>query len=213
MRPLKLITLSLLSSILLSGSCRQDSRQIEFTASGWKTARLEERRWMAEDFLKKYDLKGQPFADVKELLGEPDIEDDTWHYALDLKDSDWVTSDNRNPQDYKDLALLIHFKSGTVSYLMLNYTFRPPEDLRFDSGQWRTGNPSLRMRMAVKLILSEVLKGKKKQEVEQALGRPEQRSENIEFRYNLGLRIMDIVYLVFVVGPDQKVLEAKIAES
>lgn len=209
----KLITLSVLAGTLLSGSCQQDSRQVEFTVSGWKTARPTERRWMAEDFLKKYEVKGLLFAEVKELLGEPDIERDMWQYALDLKDSKWAEAENRNPQDYDNLALLIHFKGGAVSYLMINYTFRPPDDLQFDSKQWQVGNPSLRMRMAVNLIQSKALEGKTKQEVEQVLGRPNERNEHVEFGYNLGPRIMDTVFLVFVVGPDQKVLEAKIAES
>lgn len=209
----KLMTVSLLVTALSYGSCQQDSKQIEFTVYGWKAAKPSERRWMAEDFLKKYDVKGLPFAQIKELLGEPSTETDPWHYKLDLKDSAWAKAANRNPDDYKDLELLVHFKGGRVSYSMLNYTFQPPEDLQFDSEKWLTGSPSLRMRMAVNLIQTEVLNGKTKQEVEQSLGRPGRRSENVEFYYDLGLRIMDHQYLLFVVGPDQKVIEAKIGES
>jgi hypothetical protein len=201
---------SLLGLVLLLASCGTSS-QTGFDASQWRMAPPGERRVMAKEFLKEYRTKALLVDDVKALLGDPDYEDDNWCYGIGASDSDSseISSTRRVP---RDLELCVSFKNGTVGDVGTTYTIKLTDDAKFNSTQWKASKPSGRIKMARNLIESELLLNKTKDEVRQILGEAERKSDKFEIGYDLGLRVIDHVYLVFVVGPDRKILDAKIEE-
>lgn len=201
---------SLLGLVLVLASCGT-SPQTAFDASQWRMAAPGERRVMAKEFLKEYRTRDLLVDEIKVLLGDPDYEDDNWCYGIGASESDSseISSTSRVP---RDLELCVSFRNGTVGDVGTTYTTKLADDAKFDSTQWKDSKPSGRIKMARNLIESELLLNKTKDEARQILGEAERKSDKFEIGYDLGLRVIDHVYLVFVVGPDRKILDAKIEE-
>lgn len=209
MKSPELIGSTLLAIAVLFGSCWAGSHQATFSAAEWKAARPAERRKMADDFLQKYDTKGWTVEKLKGLLGEPTYEHDLWCYDISVKGSKppGIAS---NEKALEDLELCVSFQEGTVADVGKTSTVKLNEGMTFDSAQWKVTGPSERMKMAANLLNSHILQGKTKQEVGQILGDANRKSDNIEIGYDLGLRMIDHIYLIFVVDSDRKVLDSKI---
>lgn len=201
----------LVASALLLVTCSAGSHQTDFNPSAWRAAGPVERRKMAEEFLKKYDPRGSTIRETKELLGEPNYEHDLWSYDISIRGSR-PTDVVRNIKVFEDLELLISFREGIVSEVGLNHNLNLDEDLSFDSAQWRVATSAERMKMAGNLISTRILRNKSKRDVEKLLGDANRKSEYIEMGYDLGLRVIDHIYLVFLVSFDGKILDAKIEE-
>jgi hypothetical protein len=215
MKPSLLIKVSLIAMVPLLATCWMyaQSSQAEFSVSAWKAARPPERRKMADDFLKKYDAKSLTVKKIQELLGKPDYEYAVWAYRINTTDPKLISTSS-DSEIFQDLELLVSFQQGVVSAVGLNHPLELEEDKRFDSVQWKASKPAERMRMAASLMNSGILRNKTKQEVQSILGDADEKSNdnNIEIGYDLGLRMIDHMYLVFVVSPDRKILDAKIVE-
>jgi hypothetical protein len=161
---------------------------------------------MAQDLLKKNEVRGLSLNELKELLGEPDYEDDNWCYGIAGDDG---TLANRVPLD---LEVCVSFKEGLASDVGTTYSVKLSEDRVFDPTRWRLSKPSDKRAMTRSLIDSEILINKSKKEVQELLGEPGRKSSNLKIGYDLGARFIDHTYLVFVVDSDRKIIDAKIEE-
>lgn len=211
MKSLKLIRCTLALIAIFLGTCSGGSHQTQFMVGGWKAAPPAERRKMAEDFLKKYDTKGFTVEEIKDLLGEPDYVDDWWSYDISIRGSG---SPETGPDSkaFEDLELRVFFREGIVSDVGLNHPLGLDEDTRFDAAQWKASKPAQRMKMTANLMNNRILENQTKQATQQILGDADRKPNNVEMGYDLGPRILDNLYLVFVLGSDRKILAAKIVE-
>ena len=188
----------------------------EFSVSKWKAATKDQRRRMAEDFLKKYNSTGMSLEQVKELLGEPDYEHDSWRYNL---------SPNGPPPSgaqteavfLQHPQLCIHFKEGIVNEVDTCHGLGEEDDKRkntaeFNADLWKKSRPQERLNMLASLLNSGILKGRGKEKVKQVLGNPDAQDEERIIEYDLGFRMLDMVTLTFTLGEGGKVLDAKIIE-
>lgn len=200
-----------LGLVLLLGSCGT-SAQVPFETQQWKVAAPSQRREMAKDFLKRYRTNDLLVDEIKVLLGEPDYEDDNYCYSIGTSGSDSsnASSAQRIP---RDLELCVSFRGGFSVDVGTTYTTKLTEDAQFNSSKWKASNPSEKIRMVRNLLASGLLLKKSKPEVIEILGEAEHKSDNVEIGYDLGPRVIDHVYLIFVVGPDRKILNAEINEK
>jgi hypothetical protein len=171
---------------------------------------------MAKDFLKKHDTKGMTIDRLKELLGSPDSEHDSWQYNLSTNGVP-----PRGPQTEAVFLmhpqLCVHFKEGVVNEVASCHGLGLADDrktitARFDANLWRLSGPPERLNMVANLIKSEILKGRDKDEVKQILGNPDAQSETREIEYSLVFRMVDIVTLTFIIGEDGRISDARIIE-
>jgi hypothetical protein len=222
MKLFKLPGLTVVTLALLVQSCGGIQAQSGFDRSRWSAAAPEERRRMADDFLANHYTKGSTLESIKQQLGEHDFEYDPWIYAIGTNDAKYFKSMPSSPPieaGLKDdravarkLKLYVQFKQGRVSELHLNYSVRLSEDRVFESEKWKTSKALERLRMTASLINSREALGKTKQELSHLLGEPDRKSKNLEIGYDLGRRIIDNVYLTFIVTFSGEVVEARIQE-
>ena len=200
-----------LSFTLCSLACSITSGDQSFTISGWKAASKDERRRMTKDFLKKYDTKGITVAQIKELLGDPDYEHDTWSYNLSLKGAP-----PPGPQTIKVFLeypqLYVSFREGRVDSLSETYGLQLKDEIKFDVKLWQAGKPPERLKMITNLKENDILRGRNKDEVQQLLGSPDGQSERHEIEYDLGTRMIDTVTLTFTLNTDGTVSDAQVIE-
>lgn len=201
-----IVIFSLLSSCL-------SSNEEAFTISKWKSASKDQRRGMADDFLKKYDTKGMTLDQLKEILGPPDYEHDSWMYNLSLNGPP-----PPGPQPgavfLKHPQLCIHFKEGVVEKITVCHGLSETDgqmkaEKQFDPRLWRISHPPERLKLVEDLINSSMLIGHNKAEVSRRLGEPDAKSDSHEIEYDLGVRMIDMVTLTFVLGDDGKVTDAE----
>jgi len=166
---------------------------------------------MAKDFLKKYNTKGMALAQIKELLGEHDYENDSWTYHLSVKGA--PPSGPQNMQVFSEHPQLhVHFREGKVESFSMTQGVQPNKEVSFDSELWKASTAQERLRMAASLIGSGILKGRNKEAAQQLLGPPDGQSEKREVEYDLGIRMIDVVTLTFTINNDGAVSDAQIIE-
>jgi hypothetical protein len=195
-------------SILACGSLVSNRT---FSVSRWKTASKDERRLMADDFLKKVDTVGMTVDELKRPLGNPDHELDSWSYGLRGKVVLPAGSQNldavlQHPQLY------VQFRDGKVESLSITDDLDLGDELTFNPTLWKESKASDRLRMTASLMSSETLKGLSKEEVEQLIGGPDGKDENHEIEYDLGYRMMAMVTLTFTLDAAEEVIDAKVIE-
>jgi hypothetical protein len=184
-----------------------------FDATKWKSATKDERRRMADDFLKKHNTIGMTVAQLKEILGPLDYEHDSWMYNLSLNGAP-PAGPQTGSVFLKHPQLCVHFKEGVVDGVTVcnglgeGYN-QMKDDIQFHSDLWKASNPPDRLKMVESLINSNPLKGRSKEEVRQRLGDPDGQSKSHEIEYDLGIRMIDTVTLTFVLGDDGKVTDAQ----
>ena len=182
-----------------------------FSVSRWKTASKDERRLMADDFVRKVDTMGMTVDELKRLLGNPDFEQDFWSYNLSVEGA--APAGPQNIDVFLDHPqLYVQFREGRVETLSVTDGLDLSTDLTFSAPVWRQSKPADRLRMTASLMSDEVLKGLSKQEVEQMMGVPDSKSESHEVEYDLGYRMIDLVTLTFTLDAAGEVVSAKVVE-
>jgi hypothetical protein len=183
-----------------------------FSVASWKKGSKDERRRMAKSFLNKHTTKGMTLDQLKELLGEPDFENDIWSFNLSAN-----SAPPRGPHPINVFLeypqLYVHFKEGKVCEVSVTYQLELPDDLSFDPTRWKSSEPKERLKMAASLIASGLLKGLTKTDARGLLASPDSESENRVISYDLGFRRVDMVTLDFTLDKDGRVLEARIHED
>jgi hypothetical protein len=184
-----------------------------FDSTKWKSATEDERRRMADDFLKKYNTIGMTVAQLKEILGPPDYEHDSWMYNLSTSGAP-PPGPQTQTVFVKHPRLCVHFKEGAVEKLtvcngLAVHDEEVKDDMQFDPNLWKVSSPADRLKMVESLISSDTLTGRNKGEVKQRLGEPDDQSERHEIEYDLGIRMIDTVTLTFVLDAEGKVTHAQ----
>jgi hypothetical protein len=187
-----------------------------FDSAKWKSSDEDERRRMADDFLKKYNTIGMTVEQLKELLGPPDDEHDSWMYNLSLNGA---PPDGPQTEDVflKHPQLCVRFKGGVADGLgvchgLAELDYQMKDDVQFHPDLWKASNPADRLKMVKSLISSSLVRGWNKEEVRERLGAPDGQSDRHEIEYELGVRMIDTVTLTFVLSDDGKVTNAQKVE-
>ncbi len=175
-----------------------------FTPAAWKAAKPEQRRKLAEAFLRRYDVRTLTLKQVKGLLGMPDSEQDVWRYHLSARGA---PPGGPQPmqvfQDYPQLWLF--FEEGAVRDATLSYGLDLKRQKPFSGHAWRRAAPSQRGAMAADLIGRKVLTGKRKQAVLTTLGKPDGANPERVISYDLGWSMVDPVTLDLTVNAQDRV--------
>ncbi len=171
---------------------------------------------MAKDFLNKHDGKGMTVAQLKEILGPPDYEHDSWMYNLSLSGAP-PPGPQTGAVFLEHPQLCVYFKEGVVEKPAVCHGLVGPDEemkdeLQFDPHLWKVSKPPDRLKMVGSLINSNTLTGRNKDEVRQKLGGPDDQSERHEIEYDLGIRMIDSVTLTFVLDAEGKVTDGQIIE-
>ncbi|MEX2285122.1 MAG: hypothetical protein WEE89_21730 [Gemmatimonadota bacterium] len=190
--------------------CRKSSFEQDFSVAEWRTAKPRERARMATDFLRTHDVIGMSEAELKQLLGEPTNESDSWTY--DLSENGPPPAGPQPSQVFmKHPQLYVFFKQGRVSIASPTYMLELRDDVVFDPRFWAPRTPA-RLAMVYDLLNRRLLISLDKPQVLRLLGPPDQKTEARTLSYDLGMRMLDGVTLTFTMDSVNRVTRGRILE-
>ena len=166
---------------------------------------------MAPYFLRQHIVAGLPESELTRLLGEPNTEHDSWEYNL-TENGPPPGGPQPSQVFLKHPQLYVFFRKGRVHSVSTTYKLELRDEVVFDPRFWAP-QTSARLGMTYDLINRRLLLSIEKQQVQQLLGPPDQKSAVRRLDYDLGTRVVEPVTLSFTMDDRNRVTHGRILEN